>query len=318
MVKNIAVLIFAVFLGACSGAERPEENSAQSAEIEKWNLYVDFGNHLETGFNLALSEYFKAFGNRPDYRPAERVEYVSDFIAAMGAEQSLSRDIEKTLAAAEGSDKELDQATYEMSLQLQALWANLRRARDFHDAGGYPQDNPGLARETHSRIYESYLGLEASYSRFRDLLNKEDSERRRQDLREMTESGLVLRPAMLRLIDDAQALQDHLLSRGLQAANLAELDLEALRPYYESYIRSFDDFEKANESVKAAREGLAGQVLPRFRSQAAALTVSIRRLIELRRRGLDLDGDPENTPGGPENIGLELGRLVDLYNEAIH
>ncbi len=304
-IRLLTLLIALLLLGGCSDSQ-PEANgpAAQKAEIEKWNFYVDFGNHLETDLNQALAGYFKAFGNYPDYKPAASSDYISDFIEAMGVDPLLTKDIERALAAAHGSDSELDQVTYEMSLHLKTLWARLRLARDYHSAAETDPAALERARRLHSEIFESFPGPEASYSRFRHILNKMDAQRRQTDLREMRDKGLVLKPAMLELIDVAQSVQDMLLARGINSETLSDLTREDLEPYSDPVRRSLAALEEAfAQSDKTAKEGLDSQLLPQFRQQAKRMVDSLNLLADgLRFQDSPENSNPQKQTNQPENF----------------
>lgn len=307
------------FFGGCSNDDSTADGGASpKAEIEKWNFYVDFGNHLETDLNQALSGYFKAFGDQPDYRAPASSDYIADFVEAMGVDKLLTRDIEQALSSARSSDSELDQVTYEMTLQLQTLWTRLRLARDYHSGRAQSFGVADQAQQLHREIFESYLGLEATYSRFRQILNKSDAERRQADLREMRAKGLIVRPAMLQLIDDSQVIQDLFLAKGLDSGNLSDLSLEEFQPYYEKVMDSLTALEEALDKIdKPGREALSADMLPRFRDQSKRMVDSLNLLLEgLRLPDFSQSANLQNATSATENFATELGDLVDLYNNS--
>lgn len=318
------LLLALVPLSACSDDKTPGDAPVQSPdvaekkkEIEKWNVYVDLSNYLETDLNPALQDYLRIFGYSPDYRPADEPEYVADLLSTMVANQELAREIDQALAKAANSDSDLDQATYEMSLQLKQLWGSLVKARDYY-AGTAEGADEAKAREAHADIYEAYMAVEATRGRFWELLSKEDAERRKRDIQEMGERGLTLHPAMLKLLDDGQALQDLLSGRNISTASLRNLSLEDYRPLYDQFAASIAAFDRLrDENENPAAEGLKPADLEKFSQQAWGALASANQLIEHLQGKNISDGNPEDIPGTPEHFARKLGDLVDLYNTTI-
>lgn len=323
---RLLLIIFAfLFIFACqddSGdvsapkASNIESQQTRKAEIEKWNLYVDLGNYLTGDFNPAMDEYFNKFGPGADYRPSGQDQYMADFLSRLVDENHLGREIELALAKAAHSDDVLDQATYEMGVHLKEVWSELIKARDYYAAGQYESDNYAEAQEVHARIYEAYMSLSTTNTRFWDILTKEDAERRKRDIQDMKNQGLSLRPAMLEVIDKGQALQDLLNNLSITYGSLPSLEPEKFRLPYEEFNQSITDFESALISVgdKVNPEGLKNASLADFSRRVAEVKASAADLIELRRLKGSLDESPENISGTPEHFGRELGLLVDSYN----
>ena len=293
-----------------------ESQQTRKAEIEKWNIYVDLGNYLAGDFNPAMDEYFKKFDPNADHRLAEQDKYMADFLSRMVEDNQLSREIELALAKAAHSEGDLDQATYEMGMQLKEVWAELIKARDYYAAGKYESDDYAEAKEVHARIYDAYMGLSATNTRFWDILTREDAERRKRDILEMKEQGLSLRPAMLNVIDKGQALQDLLNNLSITYGSLSSFEPEKFLPLYEEFNQSVMEFESAlNASAnKNNTEGIKSAALSDFSQRIKEVKASAADLIELRRLKGALDDNPENISGTPEHFGRELGLLVDSYN----
>jgi hypothetical protein len=171
-----------------------------------------------------------------------------------------------------------------------------------------------VAAELHSQIFSAYQGLSATYDRFRDRLNQADAARRRSDLQAMADRGLVIRPAMLKLLDQAQALQDFLGGRGVTSEALTGLDLETFEPLYGGFLQSFQDYEQAVAvPEQLANEGLKPEVIEAFTTQAAQVRAAAGELMERRRNPAAPMGDSP-----PAEFADVLGALVDLYNSALN
>jgi len=319
------ILLSLVALTGCFGETQGETTSqgpreaGKKEEIEKWNLYVDLSNYLEADLNPALDDYLRIFGYSPEYRPANEPEYIADLLSAMVASEELTREIDKALAKAAKADNDLDQATYEMGLQLKQLWASLAKARDYYSApAGRPTDEEA-AREAHANIYEAYLALESSRGRFWELLSKEDSERRKRDIQEMGLRGLNLRPAMLKLLDDGQALQDLLSSRNINSASLRNLNPDDYRPLYDRFAASIAEYDQLlDKTGNPAGEGLNSADLEKFSQYAWVTLASANQLIEYLEGVNPGEGNPEDISGTPEHFAHRLWVLVDLYNVITH
>lgn len=322
---KLLLIIFAIFFlfgcqeGGNDSTVTPSGSESQQTrkdEIEKWNLYVDLGNYLAADFTPAMDEYFNKFGPNTDYRPHDQDKYMADFLSRLVENNQLSREIELALAKAAHSDGDLDQATYEMGIHLKEVWAELIRARDYYAAGKYESDDLAEAKEVHGRIYDAYMSLSASNTRFWDILTKEDAERRKRDIQEMRDQGLSLRPAILEVIDKGQALQDLLNQLSITYGSLSSFDPEMFLPLYEDFSKSVGSFESVlnNLGDKNNPEGIRTASLAELNERIKEVKASAADLLELRRLKGKLDETPEKTSGTPEHFGLELGLLVDAYN----
>jgi len=292
----------------------------QTFDTEKWNTYVDLNNDLAVNFYPVLNNYFQAFGNRLEYDPPKSPADIQRFVEALEASGQLNRDIEKALAAAEGSQSSLDTATAEMAGNLKKLWDSLEKSRDYHLAPNVPEEvREAAGAAAHTDIYETYLAFEASYTRFMTVLNEQDSARRRMDLAEMRSKGLVVRPAMLRIIDDAQTIQDTLNRLGISSDNLSALDMAEYKPLYDKFLKGIDEYVETLESKSQIRkENLDSSRISTFTARVRTVRESAENLIKRHRDGAVPSEEPELHSGTPENFSQELGQLVELYNWTIH
>ncbi len=311
---------------------KPEVKVDRKAEIEKWNSYVDLANEIETGLNPALNKYFEAFGNGPTYQPANREAKTRNFIAALSSPGQLAETIDQALLMAAREPKsDLDQNVSELAAHLKTLRQHLLRAREYHAAspdqegdstpsasGEFQPSAPDEAQALHAKIHDAFQNFTAAYGRFRDGLNRADAERRKRDIQEMDDQGLVIRTAMLGLIDHAQELQDMLSSHSITSETLQALDMDQFSPLYDEFMKSADNFEKTlADPQQPAREKLKLQTLGGFTQQLMVVRASATSLMaryQLKTKALPF---PEETPGTPEHFGRVLGDLVDLYNAAV-
>lgn len=299
--------------------EGRSDNLVQVFDTRKWNTYVDLNNDLEERFYPALHNYFKAFGNSLEYQPTTDPADIESFIAAMSSPGQLTRDIDKALAAARNPKTNLDEATGEMASSLKILWDTMVKSRDYHKSADSPAAPEEAAKEAHTNIYESYLAFEASYAYFMKILNEQDAERRKQDLADMRAQGLAIRSSMLQLVDDAQAIQDFLNNQGITSVTLPSLKLENFQALYESLMVSIGQYVMAlDDPAQPIREGLDNNRLAAFSQGVQAVKDSAGSLIKRHRDKARVEESPELHIGTPENFSQELGRLVDLYNSAIH
>jgi len=323
--KRFIVILSIVLLTGClnndSDTTPSINNGAESTqtrkdEIEKWNLYVDLGNYLDSDFNPAMDEYFNKFGLSSDYRPSDQEQYMADFLSRLIEDNQISREIELALAKAAHSDGDLDLVTQEMGVHLREVWSELIKARDYYAAGKFESDDYAEAQEVHARIYEAYMSLSVTNTRFWDILIKEDAERRKRDIQEMREQGLSLRPAMLEVIDKGQALQDLLNQLSITYGSLSSFNPEMFLPLYEDFNKSVNYFDSAlaDTSTKSNPEGVKEASLIEFKQRVNAAKESAADLIELRQLKGKLSDTPENTSGTPEHFGRELDFLIDTYN----
>ena len=295
------------------------EKLVQVFDTKKWNTYVDLNNDLEERFYPALQNYFKAFGNSLEYQPADNPADIEDFITAMSATGQLSKDIEKALSAAKNPRTNLDEATGEMAASLKILWDTMHKSRDYHLSPDSTETHQVAAQEAHTNIYESYQAFEASYANFMKILNEQDAERRKEDLADMRAKGLAIRPAMLQLVDDAQAIQDLLNSQGITSVTLPSLKLESFLSLYETYMVNMTQYTMTlDDAAQPGREGLDSVRLADFTLGVQAVKISADNLIQRHKDKARVEDLPELHIGTPENYSYELGQLVNLYNSVIH
>lgn len=319
-----SLLAIALLLPLLTGCGSDSESTgaapkSQKAEIEKWNTYVDLGYYLESDFNPAMTEYFRTVGSNRAYVSAEHTEYIADLLSKMLENDHLARELELALAKAARSDGDLDQATYEMGVQLKEVWSELLKARDYYAAGEYESDNYAQGREVHQRIYEAYMALESSQSRFSTMLAKEDAQRRQRDIEAMRAQGLTVRPAMLAIIDDGQKLQDALSRYSLSAGGLASLKAEEIDPLVRALGQSVAVYASSDEilNIKAdgALEGLSGQTLADFGAQAQKALTAARNLLSPPPQRFDAPGAGE---GGLEEkvefFNQAQNSMIEIYN----
>ncbi len=311
-------------------APKAESKVDRKSEIEKWNSYVDLGNDLETDYFQVINSYFDAFGNGPDYKPTDQTAKIDAFTNSLTSPEQLSKTVEQALLmSAREPQNELDQAVGELAGHFKTLWQALIRSREYHAAGTHPPATgegqevgsgfgPDSAQILHTQIYESYQGLNATYSRFRDTLNKADAERRKKDIQEMGGQGLVIRPAMLKLIDHVQALQDLLSSRSITSETLPNLNIDDFTPLFNEFMKSAEEFEKTlGDRRQPAREKLKETALVSFNQQLMVVRASATSLLARHQLKTKAEPFPEETPGTPEHFGRAAGDLVDRYNAAI-
>lgn len=320
----------------------PMSPADQKAEIEKWNSYVDLGNEIETTFQSAMNAYFDIFGRSPAYQLADQ-QQIESFMAAMLGPDRLTKLIQTAVEmSARAPQSELDQAVGEMSVHFSDLWSGLVEAHrqlkspqvfdpaPVSEPEMVDQDMPGqdssnqealvsppplISQQLHNRIYESHQGLVITYGKFQDILGKADAVRREKDLRNMAEKGMVLRTALLKLIDTAQNLQDMLSSRSITSSTLTNLDIAEFTPLYSSFQESIDEFEKAMQDPgQLAREKLKPAALVNFTQQLMVVRASVTSLMARLQLQTGAEPFPEESPGTPEHFGRELGFLVDQYN----
>ena len=336
MKTRILLLSFLVIIfSGCSGeSQKPVASEAEpasgetaaavgrKAEVQKWNSYVDLGNALDTSFYRAINSYFDAFGNSAEYRPTERTELVDEFLAALANPAPLASAIGQARAmSAQEPKNELDQAVFEITGHLGELWNGLTRFRELlsAEAGPDSSDSEADRRRLHEKIYEAYQGLVGTYGRFRDTLNRADSERRKEDIQTMRDKGLVLKPAMLKVVDNAQSLQNLLSSRYITSGTLGTIPETELRPYLDALVQSAADFAKVMEQTdKPGPEGLKAKPLADFQAQVMAVADSAAGLDRRSRLLEPTPANPENVTGTPEHFGRMVGILVDNYNSALY
>lgn len=330
-VKIVFLSVLVLILSGCFGEEKknsdPEPAAVDSAAagrkagIQKWNSYVDLGNALDADFYRAINSYFDAFGNSAEYRPAAQAGLAGEFQAAMSDPIPLASAIEQALALASQEPKnELDQAVFEVTGHLRDLWGGLNRFRELLTTDSAAGDDQEEARrQLHEKIYEAYQGLAAAYGRFRDTLGQADSERRKEDIQAMRDKGLKLKPAMLKVVDDAQSLQNLLSGRSISSGTLRTIPETELRPLLDELFRSAADFAKVlDQTGKSDREGLKDKPLTDFQAQVRQVMDSAQGLDRRVRHAEPAPANPENIPGTPEHFGQTVGQLVDYYNSALY
>ncbi len=294
-------------------------------EIEKWNSYVDLGNAVENYFHQALYSYQEAYGHGPTYQPRDFYGLKESFSQTMSEATTLAKAINAALTkAAIPPHSSLDTAVTELGRNLQNLWGALMAARDLQaessrDAN-FAAANQERAATLHKSIYDYYQQLNDAYLRFREILNSADAERRKKDIQNMATQGLKIRSFMLKAIDSAQALQTLLGQNNVSSATLHLLTLEDFNPLFSQFLLSADEFENALDNSgddQADKENLAAEPLAAFRQQLTVVRAAAASLLVRHQLKTTAEEEPGAIMGTPEHFALELGRLIDLYNQAI-
>lgn len=323
----VIILALASFLAGCSsdnsqkeppaGGETQASTQDQITEIEKWNSYVDLGNNVDADFYKALDAYFEAFGSGPDYKLDAPQDLIDAFVVALPSPLELSRSIDRAMAlATKNSQDELDLAVAEVLPHLKTLWNHLTTAKSLYERGK-GEEGSSSAAELHNKIYESYQALSITYDRFRGVLGQADAARRKTDLQTMLDQGLVIRPAMLLLLDSAQTLQDYLSSHSITTATLAGLDLAVFEPLFDEFLKDYDLYNQViSDTAQAKAENVPSGLIASFTGQAMVVKEAAQELVE-RRRNANTVEDGQQL-GTPEHFAEVLGELVDLYNSGLN
>ena len=297
-----------------------EQNSVEP-DVEKWNSYVDLNNNIEISFHNAVNSYFDAFGAGSEYSPATDSRLTTAFLQEMSQPDNLTKAIEAALAAsAKEPQSELDVAVNELGIYLKALWGGLVDCRDYYADPSFSDENNSRAISLHSTVYESYQKLNAAYSRFRDIINKAGSERRKHDIETLRAQGHATRAAMLAVVDKAQILQDYFHSRDINSTTLPSLDLQDFLPVYIEFAKTADEFEQVLKKDGRRKEKIAQEALESYSAQVTNVRQSAASIIESFRNKTRFQSDQSDvstTLGTPENFNHELGRLVDIYNSCL-
>ena len=308
----------------------PEAKEAQKAELKKWNIYVDLSNELETTFQPAMSAYFAAYGAGSEYNSAENPMMAEGFRQTMGTPEHLSKIAEQAWQVATPSEQgqtssnELDKAAKELLIQFRTLWSNLMEASkklstveasSGGSASPAPATNPQVL---HTKIYESYHSFIATHYNFQTILSQAALARRKRDIQTMKQDGLIVRSAMLKLIDTGQTLQNNLNSRNITSITLGTTEQSDLLPLFTDFQQSIDEFELSlGDPKQLDQEKLEADSLEGFNQQLTIVEASTTGL--MARIQLQTMGEPssDKTPGTPEHFAHELGALVDKYNSIV-
>ena len=313
----------------------PEAKAAKKIELKKWNIYVDLSNELETTFQPAMNAYFAAYGHGAEYKLTESAMELEAFRQTMGTPDQLAKLAEEAWKLAtpkdpaqepnKNSSNDLDKAVIELLAQFRTLWENLVEAsKKIPTVGSNPTDGTTPAptdvdpKVLHSKIYESYHNFIATHRNFQTILSQAALTRRKRDIQEMKQDGLILRSAMLNLIDAGQTLQNNLNSRNITSITLGVADPNDLLPLFASFQRSVEEFDSSLSDPKQLdREKLKLASLEMFKQQLTIVKASATSLVA--RLKLQTAGEPfsDKTPGTPEHFARELGTLVDKYNSIV-
>ncbi|UQZ89202.1 hypothetical protein C4J81_08320 [Deltaproteobacteria bacterium Smac51] len=325
---NLAAFIYTAALlalipaaPACDG-QKPQEllsGAEQVREVNKWNTYVDLNNDLTVHFFLPLDHYFTAFGRSPEYRPASEHHDLVTFVSALPSSESLQAHIDKTLAATEEPENELDESAREMALHLNDLLTSLSQSRDYHAAQSYTEDDFSLAADLHARIYEAQTDFQPSYHKFSQLLHERDAQRRKTDIESMLSQGLSIKPAMLQTVDAAQNMQDYFNAHSITSETILNLDPDLFMALFEDYVVAVDDFLALTiEPDALTKEGLREDSLEKFNSELKQVLAGGAILREYSKDTQKGSPSAHSKSGDLENLCQDIGILVDTYNYAIN
>jgi hypothetical protein len=307
----LCLIIFAL-------AARGTEDQQRIREVNKWNGYVELNNDMPRLFFQPLEYYFAAFGRSPEYKAAAEQQLLDSFVASLPPSEDFEKGAHKILGGAKEADDELDEAAKEMLPHFHELLTLLAQSRSYHAAQTYSQDDYAQAAELHARIHAAHAAFLPSYQKFSQVLHIKDAERRKTDIEAMLAQNLRIKPALLRVVDAAQNIQDYFNAQMITAETILNLEPDTFMALFHEYISASDTFLALGiESNELIREGLREDGVDEFRhSQREVLAAAEPIMAYCQNLKKDAPTQPIKLVD-TKNLSVNIEKLVDIYNTTI-
>lgn len=315
MKKSLLLFLCLLLLTGCGGSGGSDSKKSE-ADTERWNSYVVVSNSLDK-VDKALEAYLEAFGDSAQYQQTTKTTSFTNNMNSSSTDK-FGKDIDKALELSKKDSTELGKATTALLTPAKELWANLAEAADYYKNKNYVDDNYAKAKTLHEKIIAIYPSYDDNLPAFNDLMDKQNRELRKSDIKEMKADGRALMATMLEAIDAAQTMQDILYEQNITSENLQSLSMDKFRPAYDEYVKYLNEFEKLSKDEKLVKEEkLEGYSISSLLNALKSVKTSAAGLIERHQQNKKAPFSPSMTTGTPEHFDRQMDALIARYNQAI-
>ncbi|MFD0713009.1 DUF3829 domain-containing protein [Paenibacillus sp. GCM10027626] len=317
-------MVFAAFLSACGESSNKDKGtdttSSSTAEINKYNAYIDFENHLAGWLQANVNAYANMFGLE------EEMTFKKDFDKAKfkGAPTSPivkgffdQLDKLESYASSEPSFGAADETMKTLASKVRDFYNTMNEMDTYYRAKSYAEDDFAKGKELHKNFsaqYNAYIG--ATITLFKDM--REITEKKEQEgLQELKDNDYLLRYYAKSIVMKAKGIQQDFIAAAIDDSNLGEYDAVKYKASYEALtedITSFLDCAKDKERKK--KEGIMDfwmfdQMLPRLKTSATDILQFLEKS----------PGGTQKNAGTPYGLIAQfesrLGEVINSYNNMI-
>lgn len=290
------------------------ENMFESANfIDKYNVYIDFGNTFHNEVNNTYDRYFEWADYEKGPKAAKRVGTVSDI-----ADYSLTK-LEEALPK-DPEIEEIDPLMEQVAEKAKILNTVLAEASGYYKRQDYKDDDLTKGQNLHVDLVKAfeayYAAYDAMYAEFEVL----QDELTAYDAEKFKTNGQLIK---YNLIMNLEYVENMLNTIGsLDGPELKTLDLEKLDAQAAKFRTSFDELEKLvtdEEQVKKeyGNPSLVNYKLSRFVGSSEDMIREIRNLKErIEKNDFKYSIVHPEIPdkGSPAKLNKIYGQLINGYN----
>lgn len=223
-------------------------------EQELYNSYIDINNFMVGRLGDSLVRYFKYVAEQEEFSPLE-TDY--DCYSIMS---SLFDQLENaySLASEKTEKDELDNAFLAMYPSIKQIMTTLNEIYDYTDMKSYLDDDYAKGKEYHATLWAALGEYAATGDTFMNELDEVAAEHNAAFLEEIKAQGMDVLYAVNMVLNSAQAIQQELYLQEITDENLLEMDLEAVQPLYEEFVKYVEEvLEYSKDEAKLSEEGLS-------------------------------------------------------------
>lgn len=293
------------------------------AELEKYNVYVNLSNAINTEFNGALNDYYQAFAdeNGKFKKPTDTNSlYVSEPIQTTAAIDDIKKFIDKSPSFP--MDKEANKLIKDVANEVEIL----SELKTYYESNSYVDDDFKKAETLHNKLLETVDETNKEVSSFNEKMDKVINKQQEAAAKEMKDSGKITLYRLNDFITQTENLITELQSQEINAANVLELDVPAFQKKYDEFAKSYDALIKASKDKKQLKkEDLTESdltfILPvatKAKADASALVDRVNKKEAIDQTSLQNISSGINVDGTPEKLMTTYNDLVNNYNSFIN
>ena len=304
--------------GAALAAEADAGVQAKELETEKWNSYVIMERLMNEYFFEALDNYTAVFGNEAEPSKNAGQVAVIDFSNSGTNIARLDQLIDKAVEqAAKTPQSDLDKQVAGVAPVLKSLVREITALGPYMRDKEYMDDGWAKAAEAHPRVLAAMAEFWEKYPAYDGAMAKKAQDQREVEIAEMQAEGLVILPAMLAVlyaVEDTQAFFDA--TEETNPKGLAGLTAEAVRPYYDEFVKRLKAFEAVKDNPdQVVAEDILPNGINTFTGRAKEYKTNLATMLEGLQTNKGVGSGFEE--GAPDALDRAYQRVVDEYNYAI-
>lgn len=241
-------------VGSGSQTTELDERDAQNL----YNNYIEINNHMLGEINDALTQYFSNVNMESEKFELVK-ENINNYFCYYPHSAKYLGYAEKAYEAASGkSEKDaLDQSFLNLYPSLHKLIIILGEIHAYTDDDGFLKDNYANSQEQHTALMEVLEEYSTYGAAFLNELSTVASQREREALERMKETGYEVLYTLNMAMLSAEDLSNELYRQGIGNENVLDMDLTLIQPLYDeftSYVDQVLQYDQDRDKLK--QEGL--------------------------------------------------------------